>query len=195
MHRPLASGGNAVRCRLAGRHPGFAASLPGTSDRRRQRDCPAWHHQRGEQPDPVRAAFPGIVVGLKDSSGDWSNTRAVIEAFPGFAVFPANEAHLSDAIPLGVAGCISATANVNARGIADLIDALRGGATAGPLQAEATRLRMTLTACPLIPGIKALLAGKYDAPGWARVRPPLTPMDAGAARSLAERLAPQMAAP
>jgi 4-hydroxy-tetrahydrodipicolinate synthase len=33
-------------------------------------------------------AYPQTVVGLKDSSGDWNNTAALIDAFPGFAVFP-----------------------------------------------------------------------------------------------------------
>ena len=33
-------------------------------------------------------AYPETVVGLKDSSGDWSNTAAVLDRFPGFAVFP-----------------------------------------------------------------------------------------------------------
>jgi 4-hydroxy-tetrahydrodipicolinate synthase len=135
------------------------------------------------------AAFPGTVVGLKDSSGDWSKTRAVIEAFPALAVFPANEAHLTDAIPLGAAGCISATANVNARGIAALIAALRDGGDATGLQAEATRLRAAVTAGPLIPGIKALLALRYDQPGWARVRPPLVAMAPDAARALRAVLA------
>ncbi|SHJ25092.1 dihydrodipicolinate synthase family protein [Wenxinia saemankumensis] len=132
--------------------------------------------------------FPGIVVGLKDSTGDWSGTRAFIETFPDLAVFPASEAHLSDAIPLGAAGCISATANVNAAGIARLIDALRSGAPAGDLQEEATRQRGLVTAGPLIPGIKAVIAARTGAPGWARVRPPLRPMGGGAARDLAAAL-------
>jgi len=137
--------------------------------------------------------FPGTVVGLKDSSGDWDNTRSIIEAFPGFAVFPASEAHLSDAIPLGAAGCISATANVNAAGIAALIETLRNGEDATALQAEATRQRGIVTSGPLIPGIKAVLAERSGAPGWARVRPPLVPMTVTEGRQLASRLTPEMA--
>ena len=34
------------------------------------------------------ADYPDAVVGLKDSSGDWDNTAALIREFPGFAVFP-----------------------------------------------------------------------------------------------------------
>ncbi len=38
--------------------------------------------------------FPGIVVGLKDSSGDWANTKAILDAHPGFEVFPGSESFL-----------------------------------------------------------------------------------------------------
>lgn len=145
--------------------------------------------------DRLRRSFPEIVVGLKDSSGDWSNTRAVIESFDGFGVFPANEAHLSMAIPLGAAGCISATANINAGGIAALIRALHAGHDATTLQQEATRLRLAVTAGPLIPGIKATLALQYDTPDWARVRPPLVAMQPDAAQALYATLSQKAVSP
>ncbi len=33
-------------------------------------------------------AYRGVVAGIKDSSGDWKCTQALLEAFPGFEVFP-----------------------------------------------------------------------------------------------------------
>ena len=62
-------------------------------------------------------AYPTTVVGLKDSSGDWSNTAALLDAFPGFAVFPGSEVFLLDGLRKGGAGCITATGNVNVPGI------------------------------------------------------------------------------
>lgn len=121
----------------------------------------------------LRRAFPGIVVGLKDSSGDRENLRAMLERFPGFAVFPASEALMSEAIPRGAAGCISATANVNAQGISALIAALRGGGDAAGLQAAVSEVRASVAAFPLVPAVKAILAHRYGEPDWARVRPPL----------------------
>ena len=59
-------------------------------------------------------AFPNTVVGLKDSSGDWSNTAAILEAYPDFEVFPGSEIFLLDGLRKGGAGCISATCNVSA---------------------------------------------------------------------------------
>ncbi|HYB55067.1 MAG TPA: dihydrodipicolinate synthase family protein, partial [Alphaproteobacteria bacterium] len=40
-------------------------------------------------------AYPGTVAGVKDSSGDWKNTEAMLKAFPGiFDVFAGSEAFL-----------------------------------------------------------------------------------------------------
>ena len=59
--------------------------------------------------------YPGTVVGIKDSSGDWNNTQAVLEAFKGadFDVFAGSETFLLANMRGGGVGCISATANVN----------------------------------------------------------------------------------
>ena len=67
----------------------------------------------------LRKRYPDTVVGAKDSSGNWDNTQAMIDNFAkdGFDVFPASESTLSKALPLGAAGCISATVNMNPGGI------------------------------------------------------------------------------
>lgn len=134
--------------------------------------------------DRLRREYPDIVVGLKDSSGDWKNTRAILERFPGFAVFPASESMMSDAIPRGAAGCISASANVNAGGIAALIAALRAGGDATGLQESASQVRASVSSFPLVPAVKAILARRYGDPGWQRVRPPLRPLDEAAVDAL-----------
>src|SRR5580700_1381657 len=54
-------------------------------------------------------AYPGTVAGLKDSSGDWSNTEAVLKEFRGvFDVFAGSEAFLLANMRNGGKGCISA---------------------------------------------------------------------------------------
>src|SRR5262249_9231341 len=92
-------------------------------------------------------AYPETVVGLKDSSGDWSNTAALLERFPGFAVFPGSEIFLLDALRKGGAGCITASGNVNVPGIKKVYDDWRGP-RADALQAEITTLRKALQAYP-----------------------------------------------
>ena len=132
-------------------------------------------------------AYPVTVVGLKDSSGDWSNTAALIEAFPDFATFSGSEVFLLANLRAGGAGCITATGNVNLAAIRDLYLRWRS-ADADALQAEITALRQTVQTHPMIPALKAILASHRGAPGWARVRPPLTALDAAAAQSLAAAL-------
>src|SRR5438552_10901322 len=96
------------------------------------------------------AAYPEAVVGLKDSSGDWSNTAALLDRFPGFAVFPGSEVFLLDALRKGGAGCLAASGNVNVPGIRKVYENRRGP-QADALQAEITTLRRALQAYPMVP--------------------------------------------
>ena len=54
------------------------------------------------------------IVGLKDSSGDMAYAREAAAISKGFDVFPSTEAVLLEARGGAFAGCISATANLNA---------------------------------------------------------------------------------
>jgi 4-hydroxy-tetrahydrodipicolinate synthase len=134
------------------------------------------------------AAYPETVVGLKDSSGDWSNTAALLERFPGFAIFPGSEVFLLDALRKGGAGCITASGNVNVPGIRKLYDNWRGP-QADALQSEITTLRKALQAYPMVPALKRIVAHFHDDPGWASVRPPLVPLDPAQSSALIADLA------
>jgi len=134
------------------------------------------------------AAYPRTVVGLKDSSGDWSNTAALLERFPGFAVFPGSEVFLLDALRKGGAGCITASGNVNVPGIRKLYGNWRGP-QADTLQAEVTTLRKALQAYPMVPALKRVVAHFHNDPDWAAVRPPLVPLDQAQSSALIADLA------
>ena len=133
------------------------------------------------------AAYPQTVVGIKDSSGDWDNTAAMLERFPGFAVFPASEAWLGKALPLGAAGCISATANLQPHAIAQLLAA---DTPAERLQHEArvSAVRLAVQSPAMIPALKSIVAHFAGDGAWCRVRPPLTALDAGLSHALMEQL-------
>lgn len=133
-------------------------------------------------------AYPKSVVGLKDSSGDWNNTAALLERYPGFAVFPGSEVFLLDALRKGGAGCITATGNINVPGIARIY-ANWQKPEADALQAEATALRKTMQAYPMVPALKRVVAHFHNDPAWAAVRPPLTPLDAAQSAALIADLA------
>ena len=117
--------------------------------------------------------FPGTVVGVKDSSGDWNNTKAMLERFDDFEVFPGSETFLLDALRLGGAGCISATANVNVRAMRALIDDWQG-ANADAMQQKLSTFRAAVQKFPMVAANKAILARLHDSPDWRVLRPPLT---------------------
>ncbi|HET9902637.1 MAG TPA: dihydrodipicolinate synthase family protein [Xanthobacteraceae bacterium] len=121
----------------------------------------------------LRKTFGARLAGLKDSSGDMAYARAAAAIDPEFAVFPSTEAVLIEARSGAFAGCISATANVNA----DLCArAWRSGDRAALEQAVA--IRKLFDGKPLVSGVKALLAHIHGDPALARVMPPLAPFSA-----------------
>ena len=120
------------------------------------------------------SAYPGIVAGIKDSSGEWSNTQAMLERFraQGFDVFAGSEKFLLATLRGGGAGCITAVANVNPGPIAELARRWQD-ADADAKQAALDAVRATLQKWPMIPALKATLAHHAADAQWATVRPPL----------------------
>lgn len=133
----------------------------------------------------LKAEFPGTIAGMKDSSGDWANMQAVLEAHPDLEFFPGAETHMLPALRAGAAGVISASANVSARKLRDLYDA-RATPGADALQATVSALRVAMQAHPMIPLLKAIVAHYRGDPAWTNIRPPFEPLaNADAARIIA----------
>jgi len=132
----------------------------------------------------LKDEFPGVVVGLKDSSGDWSNMKSILEAFPDFEMFPGSELYLLDGLRAGSSGIISATANIAPGPMRRLFDDWKA-ADADAQQEKISALRKTVQSFPMIPMMKALIAHYRDDEGWADVRPPFTPLpEAETARAI-----------
>jgi 4-hydroxy-tetrahydrodipicolinate synthase len=113
------------------------------------------------------------IVGLKDSSGDMGYAREAAGIAKGFDVFPSTEACLLEARSGIFAGCISATANLNA----DLCQRAWASGDAASLDAAVT-IRKLFDGKPLVSGVKSTLAHIHNDPAWARVAPPLAPFTA-----------------
>jgi 4-hydroxy-tetrahydrodipicolinate synthase len=133
-------------------------------------------------------AYPETVVGLKDSSGDWNNTAALLDRFPGFSVFPGSEVFLLDGLRKGGVGCITATGNVNVPGIRKVYENWRTP-QADALQAEITLARNTIQAYPMVPALKRIVAHFHHDPEWAAVRPPMTALSEAQSKALIGDLA------
>ena len=134
----------------------------------------------------LHSDFPDQVVGIKDSSGDWDNTKELL-TIESMIVYPGSELPLLDAMALGAPGCISATANLNAKMISTVIDRYQQGdiGSAEALHEEVKRFRMIVQDRGPIPAQKRLLAIATGDARWGNVRPPLTAMPEEAGRKLA----------
>ena len=141
-------------------------------------------------------AYPDTIAGMKDSSGDWNNTKTFLDAFAGtaFDVFVGSEAFLLANVRNGGAGTISATANVNPAAIHELYAV----ASAVPADVDLQRQQADLNAVrevfssrrfpSMIAALKQAIAIYANDPVWARVRPPLVELTTAQAKLLAAEL-------
>jgi 4-hydroxy-tetrahydrodipicolinate synthase len=139
----------------------------------------------------LSSAHPDLVVGIKDSSGDWEGMAAVLDALPGFQLFAGTERLLLPALERGGVGCISATVNVLAPRVAGIYRAWRGGEhdEAARRQEQITALRAIIQPYPLCAALKAILRRWSGDPCWETLRPPLTPLSAADGDALVAALA------
>ena len=119
-------------------------------------------------------AYPGTIAGVKDSSGDWNNTEAMLKNFgpQGFDVFAGSETFLLANMRGGGAGCITATGNVNPTPMVELYNTWQQEG-ADEKQRALDGTRAVFQQFPLIPAMKAAIASKTGDDGWRAVRPPL----------------------
>ena len=139
--------------------------------------------------DRLLKRYPGTVAGLKDSSGDWQNTKAVLDAFAksGFDVFAGSEVFLLDNMRNGGKGCITATGNINPGPINGVFENWQA-ANADALQKDITATRGVMQKYPMMAALKAVIAHYARDPDWATVRPPLVELSPEQNQSLVAEL-------
>jgi 4-hydroxy-tetrahydrodipicolinate synthase len=130
-------------------------------------------------------AYPNAIAGMKDSSGDWNNTKTFLDAFAsdGFDVFVGSESFLLANMRNGGAGTISATANVNPAAIHALYVACTKQSKIENWQSELEHRQLRLDVVrevfssgkfsSMIAVLKQAIAIYGNDPEWTRVRPPL----------------------
>ena len=126
----------------------------------------------------LHSDYADCVVGIKDSSGDWDNTKALLD-IKSLITYPGSEAPLIEAMRLGAPGCITATANLNGKAIQEVIDLCFEGKwqEAEIAHEKVKAIRALLEDYAPIPAQKALLASTTGDARWNNLRPPLMPAD------------------
>ena len=126
------------------------------------------------------AAFPGTVVGIKDSAGDIGNMKAMVSRFPGFSVLAGADPLLLPLLQAGGAGCITATSNLRADALRIVWDNWQNPGKAAEVAAAQDRINdwRTLTnAYVQLPTVKAMVAKARGHDDWFNLRPPLVALD------------------
>ena len=138
-------------------------------------------------------AYPNAIVGMKDSSGDWNNTKTFLDAFAkdDFDVFVGSESFLLANMRHGGVGTISATANVDPAAIHKLYREWNTADEADQQQSKLNVVREVFSSKKfpsMIAALKQAIAIYENDPEWTRVRPPLVELTTEQAKLLAAEL-------
>ena len=114
----------------------------------------------------LKAKFPGVVIGVKDSGGDWPFTESLVSAHSGLVILIGDERHLAAGVRLGAKGAISGLANLCAPVLLPLIEH-------GTDDSRLSDLVEVILKYPVTPAVKALLSYRSKENRWLTVRPPL----------------------
>lgn len=126
----------------------------------------------------LRHAFPGVVTGVKDSSGDWPYTQRLLAEHRDLIILIGDERHLAQGVRLGGQGAISGVANF-------LPKEVRAMAVDGVDDKRIEDLVAELLKYPVIPAVKVLVSHVTGEPIWHSVRPPLVSISAESRTKLA----------
>ena len=133
----------------------------------------------------LAAAFPDIVVGVKDSEGNWAHTAALLERVPQLAIMIGHEPHVPRLLRAGGAGTICGVANI----YPGLVRALLAPHVTPADEAQIATFIEIAFRQPFLAGFKSMVADRTRDPGWLAVRPPLVPLADSARRALNAALA------
>lgn len=133
-------------------------------------------------------AYPGVVIGMKDSSGNWAYQESVLDRFPGFDVFTGSERFLLANLRMGGVGTISAMANVIPAKIRFLYDNYLAE-NADQVQERLDRYREATRDYAAIPALKQIMANRTGDRTWLNLRPPLVNLSEAATHEMLAKYA------
>lgn len=121
-------------------------------------------------------AFPGIVLGIKDSSGKLDSMQAFATSFDNFSVLAGADPFMLPLLRSGGAGCITSSSNLIGKHLRVVFDhwhETENAALVDKAQERINAWRDLSNAYVQLPTVKAMLARRRGHDGWTRVRPPL----------------------
>jgi 4-hydroxy-tetrahydrodipicolinate synthase len=130
-------------------------------------------------------ANPGKFKGVKDSSGNYENSLAYVEAFArdGFEVYVGDDTLLKPILEKGGAGGITAASNVNCASGA-VVYANWSSPAAAAAHEVLMATRKAVISVPMIPALKTLVARNTGDENWLNIRPPHLKLTAAQKASL-----------
>ena len=137
-------------------------------------------------------AFPGIVVGIKDSSGSLESMKSFAQTFSDFAVLAGADPFMLPLLRAGGAGCITSSSNLIANHLRVIFDNWHDEEKAEDVDTAQERIeawRNLSNAYVQLPTIKAMLARRRGDANWMRVRPPLVALTEEEAQTVWRQMA------
>ena len=125
----------------------------------------------------LKTDFPGTIIGVKDSGGEWAFTESLLRVHGDLTILIGDERHLAAGVRLGAKGAISGLANICPAVLQPLI-------AQGKDDSRVIDLVGAILQYPVIPAVKALLAHRSGDKHWLRVRPPLVALTDDDTRAL-----------
>lgn len=129
----------------------------------------------------LKDAFPDRVFGVKDSAGQWDNTRQLLEG-SGLPILVGDERLLHKAAALGAAGSICGMANLYPARMRTIFE---NHAEDADLSAKVD----LILSVPVIPALKQAMVAMTGNPDWQYTRAPLQPLKAEARAAITDRFA------
>jgi 4-hydroxy-tetrahydrodipicolinate synthase len=117
----------------------------------------------------LRQAHPGVIIGVKDSSGNWPYTERMLKEHGDIAILIGDERHLARAVRGGGQGSICGLANTEAGRLRRMVH----DGTDDPV---ISALVDAVVSFPVLQTVKALIADKTGDTSWNRVRAPISPL-------------------
>ena len=127
----------------------------------------------------LKVDFPEVVVGVKDSGGDWAYTEMLLRTHGDLILLIGDERHLAAGVRLGAQGAISGLANVHPERLLKMIETAEDDSPVIDLVNEILKF-------PVTPAVKALIAHRQNDRAWLNVRAPLIALTEAEAARLAE---------